>query len=468
MSKRAILVLWLILALGAGISSSCGLTPEPTEAPSIQPTSPAEAPAEAVHLRLAVPLMGMSGMGLTAEEWEAVGVTGMGTPGVDGKLVQSLEGAADRVSQEYGQEITVEVLGYPLLLQAAGPVCLSPFLDRFLGYDAVLLDSNSWLSTLAEQSFAPVPEGVFQDYLSTVSPEVGSAYTDASASPVGVVQATNPVMTIYNPEMMAVHGSVQAIGLADLAQVTESVPLALPRYPFVAMLMLQSAMPELTFERLLQPALYDNMPLDLLAILGGFLGAGRLAQNLWVGNMAENASQFSDRTIGWTLDDTRFLLALKEIGYKGPVAVSAIPAGRAQGAGAMGLAWLVPADSSSQELAWALVAHVVSEPGMSEWALENGLLPASQSAFQQCLDSEFAQALFPAGLVDADPGLNELYGIAQYSPVWLLPAGLTAGEYQLVYEEANALFVDVVDGGRGLDDAMDEWKDVLSTLTINQ
>jgi hypothetical protein len=52
--------------------------------------------------------------------------------------------------------------------------------------------------------------------------------------------------------------------------------------------------------------------------------------------------------------------------------------------------------------------------------------------------------------------------------VWLLPAGLTAGEYQLVYEEANALFVDVVDGGRGLDDAMDEWKDVLSTLTINQ
>jgi hypothetical protein len=456
MFKRGVFVLWLILALVAGVSSSCAATPAPSGVAPIQTTAPGGPAPVPVKLRVAIPQMEVPDAGLAA----------LGMSSMDQPLRDSLNNAAVQIGKDLGLPVELSVEPYPLTMYAGGPICAIPWMVGFDGYDAVLLDSNSALTAFHDQAFASIPMDLFQGYLSTVSSEVGNAFSDPRGTLVGVVQATSPGMIIYNPDRMGPDAFKlqETVRFEDMLSLTENHPLALPPYPAIAMILLQSAMPDLTFEQMLDPGLYDRIPQGFLMTLDALLARDRANRNIYAADQMEIAQWFYDGKIDWTMDDSRFLAALKQLKYEGPVAVARLPRGLAQGAGAMGVSWVVPAASQNQELAWALIAQVVQEPGASQWALANGMVPASQPGFEQGLTAGFARQLLPPGLLAGDPKLSAMAGIARDSKMWLLPAGLSAEQYQNLYLTANDLFVGLVAGDLTLNDAMKKWQDLLVTI----
>jgi hypothetical protein len=452
MTKRRCWVLWMILALVAGMGGSCAPS-YVTEQESYEPAQPeVVAPIDQgpVKLRVAIPRIDLPDRDLAA----------LGISSIDQSLIESLHSAAEQLSEKWGRQVEISTEPYDEGMYTAGPICLAPIPMDFGGYDVILLDSNLAQQTLRDQAFAAVPEELFQEHLSTVSPEVRDAFRNPAGELVGVIQATNPVMIIYNPERMGTDTLQGTVTLGDLVRLTRDHTIVLPPYPAIAMLFLQSAIPTLTFEQMLDPALYDRIPGGFLEIVGELL-----AENyVYAASRAEIARWFYEGQIDWTIDDGTFLSALKQLNYEGPVAVAKLPKGDAQSAGAMGVSWVVPADSTEQEMAWALISQVVTEPGVSRWALSNGMVPASRLGFEQGVTHGFAEQLLPRDLVVRDDGLGALNDVARSSKIWLVPAGLSPEQYQALYMTANELFIELVTHQQGLYDTIEKWREFLYTL----
>lgn len=456
MSKKWLLSLCCVLAFAAVANMACGPTGEPTAAPAPEPTTPPEAAEESITLRVAIPQTAMLDVGPTDPA--------MGS--LDEPLREALQSAAEQVGKEYGQAVQVIVESYVLPIHPSGIKCLSPAIDPYDQYDAVLIDSNSFLPAFPEGSLAPVNDGLFEDYLAGVDRTIDSAFPNPGGKLTGIVQATSPVMIIYRPDKIGAEDAArlqETLPLQELLGFINDHPVGLSSFPGIAIILLESTLPGLTFDLILDPAIVDSVPQVFLDTIDDVVASGLDTENLQLADQMQLAQMFKEGTIEWTMADSAFLNLLKQVGHDDPVAVARMPSFIGQGAGAMGVAWVVPDTSPNQELTWALLTHVVDSPGAIEWSLANGMLPASQYGFDEALSQGYDQQLLPTGLQPDDSGWYALRGIASESKIWLLPAGLSTQQYQELYQTANDLFVEIFTGELTTAEALQVWKDSLPT-----
>ena len=426
-------VIGTLLVCAMSLATACGVTPIPEIETVIETT---ELPVTALKVSV-------------AEFPDAL-------PGREQALEEAIARAASELGEERGMGVEVEI-DVRTLAGSVGSNCEGQANFMIPENDLYLLDSPSALHAFQDHELLPVPDDILES-IDPFEPSVW-AFTDPEGQVLGLAQATDALMVIYNPEVLGELSEQPSWG--EMAEWASQYGLAVPAHSCIAIAAFQSA----AGEELTEDLIFQGGYQDLVPLCAPIVDQVAQLDNVFAAELQEILTAFIDQAAPLIIHNTGFMAKLAETGYEGPVATTRFPILNHQGGAAHSAGWVVPAASSNPELAWALAEKLTRDPAMLQWGLANGMAPMNQAGFDTLLqDPSRADRLLPPELLHK-AGLEGLRNSTAEAMAWRIPAYVPIDAYNEIFLPAgHKMIADVANEKISLDEATEQIERARSKL----